>query len=173
MNRHLVSGLVLFGITAAYYAAFGHRRFAAIARHQESLATAYARAERVSAEVAGIADLELAAAELLRCAEQLRPAVQRDPAQPMLLLAAQNTLKQGGLLIERVENLTAEAGIGLPNARIRATVSGSMLQLFHTLIELENAFPPTRVTDLTWQRQSAGANFRAELTLVQVWQETP
>ncbi|MCU0867046.1 MAG: hypothetical protein MUC36_24955 [Planctomycetes bacterium] len=173
MNAHLVSGLVLFGLTAAWYAAIGQRRFAAIDGHQAALAAAYERAERVSAEAAGMPDLERAAEELQRWADELRPHLHRDPAQPDLLLATQHTLKLGGLQIERLENLAPDAGIGRPNARIRATVSGPLTELFAALVAIENMTPPTRISELSWQRQGAGGSFRCELTVVQVWQEMP
>lgn len=173
MNRHMVSCLVLFGLPAAWYGGIGHRRFAAIEGSQATLAAAYARAEQASLEAAGIADLGVAEERLHYWTDQLQPHLQRKDGQPELLLAAQNTLKRHGLQIEQVENLPGESGIGRPNARIQATVSGSMGQLFAALVELENTTPPTRVTNFTWQRQSASATFRSQLTMVQIWQEAP
>lgn len=173
MNPHLVSGLVLFGLAAGWYAAIGQRRFAAIDAHQAAMAAAYERAERIGTEAAGMPELERAADELQRWARALHPHLHRDPSQPDLLLATQHTLKLGGLQIERLENLPSDASLGRPNARIRATVSGPLAPLFAALIAIENTTPPTRISELAWQRQGTSAAFRCELTVVQVWQELP
>lgn len=173
MNHHLATGALLVGLAAAWYAGFGHRRFAAIAAHQAAIATAYQRAERVAAEAAVASDLEHTAAQLQDWSAQLLPRLRLDPQQPGLLLRAQNLLKANGLQIERVDNLPAEASLGRPNARIHARVTGTDAQLFRAIIELENASPPTRITELSWQRHGAGSGVRGELTVVQTWQEAP
>lgn len=171
MNANVVTSALLLGLVVAWYAGFGHRRLAAIAGHHVELAAAYGKADQVEAETTHGPVLQRCADELDAWAQDLTPRLQRSSKQPELLLAVQSQLQASGLHVDQIDNLAADQTLGLPNARVRVLVTGTMHQLFRALADLENCEPPTRVTELATQRNADGVRLRGDLTVVRIWQE--
>lgn len=173
MNRTATTFAGFAAMLAAWYGLVGRHHLLEIASCNADIAAAYERHAAAEREVEHELALHSDAERLLELREQLRPQLSeaRDGTPP--LVATSETLAAAGLRVDRAEAVSPDPALGRPNARMRLSVAGSFASFFQGLLALENALPPTRVTELLLVAGSKPGEVRGELLVVRTWSETP
>ena len=166
MNRRLLTFLTLGGLSALYHVTLARGHFARIDACHGELEACYAEFERATGEAARTTALRQEVDDLERLDDELRERMVFDPVAQPALLDITKALRAAGLDVQQAETLADNARWQMPHQRVRAIVAGRFGQLFDAVRSLENASPPTRVTELSVRAAADGGTVRGELVVV-------
>lgn len=173
MNRTATTFVGFGAMLGAWYVLFGRAHLLEIAACNGEIAAAYQRHAVAEQELEREFALHADAERLLELRERLRPQLSESTDGTPPMVATSETLTAAGLRVDNTQAMSPDPSLGRPNARMRLTVAGSFTSFFQGLLALENALPPTRVTELVLVAGSKPGEVRGELLVVRTWSEAP